>query len=70
MTDAETPHELVLVARFAASPQEVWAVLLRAADGGTEQEFHQTGVITDEHFEALKAGTQTFFARLADYLAR
>jgi hypothetical protein len=25
MTDAETPHELVLVARFAASPQEVWA---------------------------------------------
>ena len=149
MTDAETPHELVLVARYAASPQEVWAawteperfakwwcapdwtvadvvmevrprgrfhevqtspdgeivmpfdgfyrvveaperlvftltdadtpdaeartvltVLLRAADGGTEQEFHQTGVITDEHFEALKAGTQTFFARLADYLAR
>jgi uncharacterized protein YndB with AHSA1/START domain len=144
MTDAETPHELVLVARFAASPKEVWAawteperfaewwcapdwtvsdivmevrprgrfhevqtspdgeivmpfdgfyraveaperlvftltdaeartvltVLLRAADGGTEQEFHQTGVITDEHFEALKAGTQTFFARLADYLAR
>ena len=55
MTDAETPHELVLVVRYAASP---------------EQEFHQTGLITDEHFEALKAGPQTFFARLADYLAR
>jgi hypothetical protein len=62
MTDAETPHELVLVARFAASP--------RAADGGTEQELHQNDVITDEHFEALKAGTQTSCARLADYLAR
>ena len=43
MTDAETPHELVLVARFAASPQGAWAAW-------TEP--------------------QTFFARLADYLAR
>ena len=65
MTEVETAHELVLVDRFAASPEEVWAAWTKP-----EQEFRQTGVITDEHFEALKAGTQTFFARLADHLAR
>ena len=143
MTEVETPHELVLVNRFAATPQEVWAawteperfvqwwkgpgwtthdvtldtrprgrfaaiqsapdgsmdmpfagfyrevtpnlklvftlsdhddpdeparteltVLLREVDGGTEQEFRQTGVVTDEHFEALKAGTIGFFGQL------
>ncbi|MEV8378759.1 SRPBCC domain-containing protein [Kribbella sp. NPDC056861] len=44
-------------------------VNLRAVDGGTEQEFHQTGVVTDEHFEALKAGTITFFDQLGEHLA-
>lgn len=33
-------------------------VILRPADRGTEQEFHQTGVVNDEHFEALKGGTR------------
>jgi len=147
MTEIETPHELVLVNRFAAAPEAVWAawteparfiqwwkgpgwtthdvtlevtprgrfaaiqsapdgtldmpfngfyrevtpneklvftlsdndnpdeparteltVQLRPADGGTEQEFHQTGVVTDEHFEALKAGTTMFFEQLGAYL--
>jgi hypothetical protein len=45
-------------------------VRLRTADRGTEQEFRQTGVVTDEHFEALKAGTEMFFARLGEFLTR
>jgi uncharacterized protein YndB with AHSA1/START domain len=44
-------------------------VILRAVDGGTEQEFHQTGVVSDEHFEALEAGTITFFDQLGEHLA-
>jgi hypothetical protein len=60
MTDVETPHKLVLVNRYDASPEH----------GGTEQEFRQTGVVTDEHFEALKAGTEMFFTRLGEFLAR
>jgi uncharacterized protein YndB with AHSA1/START domain len=47
----------------------VLTVLLRAVEGGTEQEFHQTGVVTDEHFEALKAGTTIFFDQLGEFLA-
>ena len=70
----EAPERLVFTLTDADSPdaeaRTVLTVLLRAAETGTEQEFRQTGVITDEHFEALKAGTQTFFARLADHLAR
>jgi hypothetical protein len=54
MTDVETPHELVLVNRYDASPEQV----------------HQTGVVTDEHFEALQAGTEMFFTRLGKFLAR
>jgi hypothetical protein len=27
-------------------------------------------VVTDEHFEALKAGTEMFFTRLGKFLAR
>lgn len=39
------------------------------ADGdGTQQRFVQTGVISDEHFEALKAGTMLFFEGLAGLL--
>jgi uncharacterized protein YndB with AHSA1/START domain len=45
-------------------------VLLRAVDVGTEQEFHRTGVVTDEHYEALKAGTESFFAQLGEFLSR
>ncbi len=45
-------------------------VLFRGADGGTEMEFRQTGVITDEHFEQLRAGTMHFFDRLRAQLAR
>ena len=148
MTHVETPHELVLVNRYDARPEQVWAawtkpenfvqwwcppdwtvsdvvmevqprgrfqqnavltrrhdgdavrrvlprgrraraarlhpqrravaddeartvltVRLRAADGGTKQEFRQTGMVTDEHFEALKAGTEMFFTRLGEFLA-
>ncbi|MEV8372628.1 SRPBCC domain-containing protein [Kribbella sp. NPDC056861] len=46
----------------------VLTVILRAVEGGTEQEFHQTGVVTDEHFEALKAGTVLFFDQLGEHL--
>lgn len=67
------PHErLVLTLSDNPSPDEpartVMTVLLRPVEGGTEQEFHQTGVITDEHFEGLKAGTTQFFAQLGDLL--
>jgi hypothetical protein len=53
MTDAETPRDLVLVNRYGATPEQVWA-----------------GVITDEHLQALKAGTEMFFTRLGKFLAR
>lgn len=145
--EIETPHELVLVDEFAASPAEVWAawteperfaqwwvapdwttsdltldarprgrfratqsaddgsvtmpfagfyleaeperrlvftlsddddpdvpsrtvltVHLTATDSGTRQEFRQTGVVTDEHFEQLEAGTRMFFDQLAAHL--
>jgi uncharacterized protein YndB with AHSA1/START domain len=67
------PHErLVFTLSDADSPDEParteLTVLLRAVDGGTEQEFHQTGVVSEEHFAALKAGTQQFFAQLGDLL--
>jgi hypothetical protein len=48
----------------------VLTVQLRPGDGGTEQEFRQTGVVTDEHFEAMKAGTEMFVTRLGEFLAR
>jgi uncharacterized protein YndB with AHSA1/START domain len=68
------PERLVFTLSDAPSPDDeartVLTVQLRAADGGTEQEFRQTGVITDEHFEALKAGTEMFFTRLGEFLAR
>ena len=103
MTEAETPHEVVLVNRYDASPEQVWAAWTEpdsfvqwwcppdwkvsgvvmevrpggrfqqtqtSPDGGTEQEFRQAGVVTDEHFEALKAGTEMFFTRLGEFLAR
>jgi uncharacterized protein YndB with AHSA1/START domain len=43
-------------------------VLLSEHDGGTRQEFHQTGVITDEHYDGLRAGTMMFFDQLSRYL--
>jgi uncharacterized protein YndB with AHSA1/START domain len=53
MTDVETPHELVLVNRYDASPEQAWAAW------------------TDpENFQALKAGTEMFFTRLGEFLAR
>jgi uncharacterized protein YndB with AHSA1/START domain len=63
------PHErLVLTLSDSPSPDDParteMTVLLRPVDGGTEQEFHQTGVITDAHFEGLKAGTELFFGQL------
>lgn len=67
------PHErLVLTLSDAASADEPartgMTVLLKQVGSGTEQEFHQTGVITEEHFPALCAGTQQFFAQLRDQL--
>jgi hypothetical protein len=35
-----------------------------------EQEFRQTGVITEEHVESLKVATEMFFTRLGEFLAR
>jgi uncharacterized protein YndB with AHSA1/START domain len=68
------PERLAFTLSDAPSPDDeartVLTVQLRAADGGTEQKFRQTGVVTDEHFEALKAGTEMFFTRLGEFLAR
>lgn len=44
------------------------SVTLTDAEGGTRQEFRQTGVVTDEHFAALEAGTRMFFAQLGAHL--
>jgi uncharacterized protein YndB with AHSA1/START domain len=67
------PHEkLVFTLSDNAGPDEParteLTVVLRPVDGGTEQEFRQTGVITDAHFEALKAGTTMFFEQLRTHL--
>ena len=71
---ADVPGRLVFTLSDAPSPDDeartVLTVRLRAVDGGTEQEFRQTGVVTDEHFNALKAGTEMFFTRLGEFLAR
>lgn len=68
------PGRLVFTLSDAPSPDDeartVLTVRLRAADGGTKQEFRQTGMVTDEHFEALKVGTEMFFTRLGEFLAR
>ena len=87
MTDVETPHELVLVNRYDARPEQVWAAWTKpenfvqwwcppdwtVSDVVMEVQphgrFRQTGVVTDEHFEALKAGTKMFFARLGEFLS-
>jgi uncharacterized protein YndB with AHSA1/START domain len=70
--DVVAPEKLVFTLSNHDSPDEParteMTVLLRAVDGGTEQEFHQTGVITEEHFEALKAGTIGVFENLKSYL--
>ena len=47
----------------------VLTVRLHAADGGTEQEFRRPGG-HQQHFEALKAGTEMFFTRLGEFLSR
>lgn len=66
------PEKLVFTLSNHDSPDEParteMTVLLRPVDGGTEQEFRQTGVVTEEHFEALKAGTIGFFDQLGVYL--
>jgi uncharacterized protein YndB with AHSA1/START domain len=68
------PERLVFTLSDAPAPDDeartVLTVRLRAVDSGTEQEFRQTGVVTDEHFEALRAGTEMFFTRLVEFLAR
>lgn len=66
----ERPQELVFALRDSPQddPRTELSVRLREVDGGTEQEFRQTGVITDEHFEALRAGTMTLFEYLDQFL--
>lgn len=72
--EVEKPNRLVFTLTdnetAAEDARTVLSVQLRDVDGGTEQEFRQTGVITDEHYEGLKAGTEMFFGRLSDHLAR
>ena len=72
--EVAAPGRLVFTLSDAPSPNDeartVLTVALRAVDGGTEQEFRQTGVVTNEHFGALKAGTEMFFTRLGEFLAR
>jgi uncharacterized protein YndB with AHSA1/START domain len=60
LSDADSPD---------APARTTMTVALREVEGGTEQEFRQTGVITDEHFAALRAGTMLFFEQLAAHLA-
>jgi uncharacterized protein YndB with AHSA1/START domain len=60
LTDNESPDD---------EARTVMTVLLHEVDGGTEQEFQQTGVVTGEHFAALRAGTVTFFDQLAAHVA-
>lgn len=60
LTDSETADE---------PARTELTVILRGVEEGTEQEFHQTGVVTDEHFELLKAGTMSFFEQLGVHLA-
>jgi uncharacterized protein YndB with AHSA1/START domain len=63
LSDAETPD---------ADARTVLTVELRDVTGddgpATEQEFRQTGVVTDEHFDALRAGTMLFFTQLGERL--
>ena len=70
----EAPNTLVFTLSDAPSPDDeartVLTVELSAVDGGTEQRFSQTGIVTDEHFEALKGGTIMFFGRLEEFLAK
>ncbi|MDH6678698.1 uncharacterized protein YndB with AHSA1/START domain [Rhodococcus sp. LBL1] len=72
--EVEAPNRLVFTLSDAPTPEQdartVLAVELSAVDGGTEQRFSQTGVVTDEHFEALRAGTIMFFSRLEEFLAK
>ena len=72
--EVEEPNKLVFTLTDNETPDEdartVLTVILRDVDGKTEQEFHQTGVVTDEHSEALKAGTERFFGRLEEFLSR
>jgi uncharacterized protein YndB with AHSA1/START domain len=72
--EVEEPSKLVFTLTDNETPEEdartVLTVMLRDVDGRTEQEFHQTGIITDEHFEALKGGTTMFFGRLKEFLSR
>jgi uncharacterized protein YndB with AHSA1/START domain len=68
------PERLVFTLTDAPSPDDeartVLTAQLRAVDDGTGEQLRQTGVVTDEHFAALKAGTEMFFARLGTFLAR
>lgn len=70
----ERPEMLVFTLNDPDRPDEPprteMTVQLREVERGTEQKFTQTGVVTDEHYEALKAGTQQFFGQLADLLSR
>jgi uncharacterized protein YndB with AHSA1/START domain len=72
--EALRPERLVFTLTDNENPDDeartVLTVQLRAIDGRTEQQFRQTGVVSDEHYEGLKAGTEMFFGRLRDFLAR
>jgi len=72
--EVEEPNRLVFTLTDNEAPEEdartFLTVILRDVDGGTEQEFHQTSIVSDEHFEALKGGTTMFFGRLQEFLSR
>ena len=68
--EVSAPERLVLGLDMSSpddEPGTILTVQLRATDGGTEQEFRQTGAGDDEE---LKAGTEYFFTRLGQFLAR
>ncbi|WP_328617843.1 SRPBCC domain-containing protein [Amycolatopsis sp. NBC_00355] len=71
--DVVPGERLVLGLSDEPSPDEPMrtemTVTLTEVDGGTRQEFRQTGVVTDEHFAALEAGTRVFFSQLGAQLA-
>lgn len=72
--EVAAPERLVFTLSDNPSPDEPArteiTVILTPVPDGTRQEYHQTGVVTDEHFEALKAGTIVFFEQLGDHLSR
>ena len=69
MTAAETPHELVLVNRYDASPEQVWAAWTEP-DSFVQWWCPPDWKVSDVVMEVKPDGTGMFFTRLGEFLAR